>query len=191
MHNPTSIRSLALGALLALGLGSCAVLDEELGGERVRPVVGEGNRVAGLSGSYAYREDDVEERELFALRGTLEQHITDEHAIGVYAIGQFSNIERDPDGREQLWLGVHYHYHHHLSERTSIYAGPQIGWTFFDDERSNDDSFTYGLSGGFRHWLTRRLAFTIEPTLLRSDFSQGSGGDSTDLLVLWGLAVSL
>ncbi|MEL6715955.1 MAG: hypothetical protein AAFP86_19400, partial [Planctomycetota bacterium] len=139
--------TLALGALLSAGLGSCAAFDEELGPAPLRPVVGEGNRVAGLSGSYAYREDDSDERELFALRGTLEQHLTDEHAVGAFILGQFSNVERDPDGREQIWVGLHYHYHHHLSERTSLYLGPQLGWTQFDDEDANEGSLTYGLSG--------------------------------------------
>lgn len=185
-----AIPGIAAAALL-LGLSACAVLDEELDGQGTRPVVGEGGRVVGLSGSYAYREDDIQERELFTLRGTVDQFLTDNHVVGAYALGQFSNVEEDTDGREQLWTGLHYHYHYHLNERTSIYGGPQLGLTFFDDAGTNDQSFTYGISGGFRHWLTDRVAFTIEPSILFADFKERNGDDSEDFLLLWGLAFSL
>lgn len=184
-------RLLATCLAAATALSCTAPVEGVSGPDASRPVVGAGGRVAGLSGSYAYREDDIRERELFSLRATIDEYLTDNHVVGAYVLGQFSNVETDADGREQLWTGVHYHYHHHLSEETSVFLGPQLGWTFFDDEGANDSSFTYGLSGGVRHWLTRRVALTLEPTFLRADFSDDAGDDSSDFLLMWGLAFSL
>lgn len=178
-------------AALVLGLTSCSAVQDVREPSEFQPVVGGGGRVAGLSGSYTFRDDDLQEREQFSLRATIDEYLTDHHVVGAYALGQFSNIESDPDGREQVWAGVHYHYHHHLSERTALFAGPQIGLTFFDDSFGGDSSLTYGLSGGLRHWLTNRVAFTVEPTYLFSSFSDENGGGSRDFLMLWGLAFSL
>lgn len=188
--NKLSSTIMALGAVaVLLASGACTTLDDDL--ETLTPVVGEDGRVAGLSGSYAFRDDDAQERELFTLRATIDEYLTDHHVVGAFALGQFSNIESDPDGREQLWAGLHYHYHHHLSARTAVFAGPQIGLTFFDDSFGNDRSFTYGISGGVRHWLAERVAFTVEPSFLFADFDEENGDDSKDFLVLWGLAFSL
>ncbi|MFT5732381.1 MAG: hypothetical protein ACJA2W_002936 [Planctomycetota bacterium] len=182
----------ALPALLLAGaVTGCALVDEDFDEAGGRPWVGEGGRVVGFSGSYSYRDNNVEESEWFTMRATIEQFLTDEHVIGAYALGQFSNVESDPDGDEQLWGGLHYHYHLHLSERTSIYAGPTIGVAFFDDRNMNDGALTYGVSGGMRHWLTERAAFTVEPTYLRANFDESAGDDSEEFLVLWGLAFSL
>lgn len=181
---------IALATCASLFTSSCTSPQGE-GAESRAPIVGEGGRVVGLSGSYSYREDDDEEREWFALRGTIDQFLTDEHVVGAYVLGQFSNQEDDPDGREQLWAGVHYHYHYHLNERTAFFAGPSVGLAYFDDESASDGSFTYGISGGVRHWLTERAAFTLEPTYLRANFDDDAGDDSQDFLLLWGLAFSL
>ncbi len=182
----------ALVALMLAGVASsCVFIDKEFEESGRSPWVGDGGRVVGFSGSYSYRDNDSGESEWFAARATIDEYLSDEHVIGAYALGQFNNDERDEDGDEQLWAGLHYHYHLHLSERTSIYAGPTVGIGFFDDEVSNDAAFTYGVSGGFRHWLTERAALTIEPTYLRAHFDSSSGDDSDEFLVLWGLAFSL
>lgn len=187
-----TLSKLALPILVLAGAtSSCALVDQDFQRSEGEPFVGEGGRVIGLSGSYSYRETDIGESESFAARATIDQFLTDEHAVGAYALGQFSNVESDSDGKEELWLGVHYHYQVHLSERTSLYAGPSLGVAFFDDETRNDGSLTYGLSGGVRHWLTERAAFTLEPTYLRANFDADAGNDSEDFLVLWGLAFSL
>ena len=187
-----ALSALALPALLLAGsVSSCALVDDEFRGSDGQPLVGEGGRVLGFSGSYSYQETDVEESEWFAARATIDQFLTDEHVVGAYVLGQFSNTESDADGREQLWGGLHYHYHLHLSKRTSIYGGPSIGAVFFDDDRRSDGSLTYGVSGGVRHWITERAAFTLEPTYLRANFDNSAGGDSEEFLVLWGLAFSL
>lgn len=183
-------QSLAAAAL-ALGLASCAVLQDSQDPADFQPVVGGGGRVASLSGSYSFRDDDIQEREQFSLQGKIDEYLTDHHVVGAYALGQFSNIGSIPDGREQVWAGVHYHYHIHLNERTAVFAGPQFGLTFFDDSFGSDSSLTYGLSGGLRHWLTDRVAFIVEPTYLFSSFSDENGGRSRDFLMLWGLAFSL
>ncbi|QDV06125.1 hypothetical protein Poly30_16300 [Planctomycetes bacterium Poly30] len=182
----------ALPALLLAGaVTGCALVDEEFDEGGGRPWVGEGGRVVGFSGSYSYQETDRTESEWFAARATIDQFLTDEHVIGAYALGQFNNMSSEPDGNEQLWGGLHYHYHLHLSERTSIYAGPSLGAVFFDDKNTNDSALTWGLSGGIRHWLTERVAVTVEPTYLRANFDTAAGGDSEEFLVLWGLAFSL
>ncbi len=187
-----ALSALALPALLLAGaVSGCALVDEEFQRSEGDPWVGEGGRVVGFSGSYSYRETDVEESEWFAARATIDQFLTDEHVVGAYALGQFSNVESDPDGSEELWGGLHYHYHLHLSERTSIYGGPSVGVAFFDDDRRSDGTLTYGISGGVRHWLTERAAFTVEPTYLRANFDSDAGSDSEEFLVLWGLAFSL
>ncbi|MEM8709734.1 MAG: hypothetical protein AAGG01_02180 [Planctomycetota bacterium] len=197
--------------LIALALApSCALLQESpqpeagdvlLPVERLTPleadedrppVVGEGGRVFGLSGSYSYRDEEGgNQNERFAARATIEEFVADEHALGAYFLGQFTNTETDEDGREQLWAGLHYRYHLHLTERTSLYAGPTVGIAAFDDENISDSALAYGVSGGVRHWLTERAAFTIEPTYLRAEFDADAGGDTEEFLVLWGLAFSL
>lgn len=188
----SALFALAVPALLLAGaVTGCALVDEEFDAGNGRPWVGEGGRVVGFSGSYSYQETDIEESEWFAARATIDEFLTDEHVIGAYALGQFSNTSSDSDGNEQLWTGLHYHYHLHLSERTSIYAGPSLGVGFFDDPRVNGGTFTYGISGGIRHWLTDRAAFTVEPTYLRANFDESAGDDSEEFLVLWGLAFSL
>lgn len=156
-----------------------------------RPIVGEGGRVVGFSGSYSYSDNRREESETFVARATIDEYLTDNHVIGAYVLAQFRNVESDSFGEEEYWAGLHYHYHYHLSRKTSIFAGPSIGVATFDDDLRSDTSLTYGVSGGIRHWLTKRAAFTVEPTYLFTNQDSGAGGDTRQVLVLWGLAFSL
>jgi len=157
---------------------------------QVQPLVRAGGRVLGFSGAYAYRSGEVD-REWLSVRATIEEFLTDRHAIGAFALGQFTNRSEETDGEEQIWLGGQYRYHHHFDERASIYAGPSIGLAYFDDKTASGTAFAWGVSAGFRYWVSPRAAFTIEPTYLRAEFSDEDGGPTDDVLLLWGFAFSL
>lgn len=174
-------------ALLACG---CASTQDASDDWTLEPTVGEGGRVFGFSGSYSYRGAD-EDREWFAARATVDEFVTDGQSVGGFALGRYANRSEDRDGEEQLWLGGHYRFHWHVDENASIYAGPAIGFAYFDDLTANGGAFAWGVSAGFRYWLTRRAAFTIEPTYLRAEFGSDEGGTADDLLLLWGFAFSL
>ena len=189
---PKALSTLVLPALLLAGMASgCALVDGDFRRSGDKPLVGEGGRVVGFSGAYSLRQTDLEETESFSASAAIDQFLTDEHAVGAYVLGQFNNIDSDEDGREQIWSGLRYSYNLHLSKRTSIYGGPTIGVAFFDDDNRNDASLTWGVAAGLRHWLTERVALTVEPTYLRANFDRAGGGNSDEVFVLWGFAFSL
>ena len=176
--------------LLLLGAASCTSPQSEPEEWRVSPLVREGGRVIGFSGSYALRRGE-RDREWLSARATIEEFITDRQAVGGFILGQFVNRSENVDGEEQLWIGGQYRLHHHFDERASIYAGPSIGMAYFDDPTASGTAFAWGVSAGIRYWLTPRTAFTFEPTYLRAEFGDEDGGPTDDVLFLWGFAFSI
>lgn len=85
-------------------------------------------------------------------------------------------------------LAPYYNYNFRQSSRTWYYVGPHAGLLYTDVSSgafSDDDtSFSYGVHGGVRQWLTPSTSWFIEPRLTQSS-------DVDDFTILFGLNVTV
>ncbi|MEZ6015122.1 MAG: hypothetical protein R3F49_08415 [Planctomycetota bacterium] len=177
--------SLALAATLA----SCTSLafDPDRG-ELAGRLPGEDEAVVGLSGSYTFRSDNAADREGLDVRLEAGYHVAAEHELGGWLLGRYSNLETDAESKEELWGGLHYRYHWYLSDATSVYFGPTVGFANFDAGTSSGTTLGYGAQAGVRHWVSSTAALTLSPMVYWTDYDAADGGSASEVLVHWGVA---
>ena len=116
------------------------------------------------------------------------RYLTNEHEVG----GQFLfNLFKPDNGGDQIQIGIlpYYRYNFRQSDRTWFYGGVHAGIQRFEQGSNSDNSFSCGLHGGMKSWLTPQVSVFVEPRLTFSEFDFGALSiDSRDFRVLLGLS---
>ncbi|MFN0060571.1 MAG: outer membrane beta-barrel protein [Planctomycetota bacterium] len=165
-------------------LVGCAGFDDGRYGPRDRQFL------LGLSGSYSYEDDDNGKSERLVTQSELGYFLSRAHEVGANLGMLYTNSEIATDDAYTILIGPYYNYNYYLAPRTSVFAGPHVGLTVFDDGATQDNEISYGVHVGVRHWLTPQLSFVVQPRYTHADFERELGGEQDRLDVLFGFAFS-
>lgn len=112
--------------------------------------------------------------------------ISEEHEVG----GQVLLIDSDGSGFEaqNYSIAPYYNYNYRQSSRTWFYGGPHMGLVYSSTKAGNfsddDTSFSFGVHGGLRQWITPRTSYFLEPRFTTSS-------EFDDFTFLFGLNFTL
>lgn len=121
---------------------------------------------------------------------SLSRFLTKNHEVGVTTLwmGNHSSGSGYSSDTTMTALAGTYSYNILLSDRASIYAGPQAGWvnssTDYGSGSTSNSSFSYGLHAGYRSFFTANAAWFVEYRY--TTYDTGGGGTSQDHSTFFG-----
>jgi len=187
----TSLRKGAFAALLSLPLVACAATSSPAAqeGGAWGPSQGESELTFGGSiGNLTIDPDAGDDISINTLDGQLGygRYLTDQHEVGGQVI---LSLQSPDEGDDSGTVGLlpYYRYNIRSGDRGQYYVGGHTGIVQFQGEDS-ETSFSYGIHGGFKSWLTTELSFFVEPRLTFTSFD---GFDLNEFRTLLGFTYSL
>jgi opacity protein-like surface antigen len=193
MHLRTLASLAALAALLAPGCASPngAALNAQT--ERFGPTAGESEiSAAGAISSTEIEFDgggDASIDDITAQVG-YGYYYTDEIEFGGQVLVSISEFDFDGEDSTNTAIAVlpYGRYNFRINERSTWYAGAQLGYQQFEGDGQDENAFGYGVHGGFKSWLSPEVSFFVEPRYTITDYGDF---DINEFLILLGFSYTL
>lgn len=189
----TWVRRFASGlayAIAAVAAGGAAVAQEEAYGPQKRDLL------IGFDATYRYTKSDAvsssaDETESFQARIAAGWFYDRTHEFGAEFLPNFVRTEAGGDTTD-FYLGPYYNYNYWASPRTTLYAGPQLGFTYLDASGvGSETAFSWGVHAGMRYWVSPNVSLNVEPRLTFTSQDDAFGGDTTVFDIFFGVSFKL